>query len=100
MHKIARQSIIFFVIANLLLVSLGTSALAQDLYKDTDYEVENMLADAAVIRPLGIVATVVGTIVFALSYPFSALGGNADQAYQKLVVDPARFTFKRPLGEF
>jgi len=43
---------------------------------------------------------VVGTAVFIVSLPFSALGGNTKIACQKLVKDPAKFTFKRPLGDF
>jgi len=49
---------------------------------------------------LGIVATVFGCAVFVVSLPFSALGGNTKQAVQKLVKEPAAFTFVRPLGEF
>jgi hypothetical protein len=39
-----------------------------------------------------------GSIAFVLSLPFSALGGNVGEAAEKLVVDPAMFTFARPLG--
>ena len=35
-----------------------------------------------------------------VSVPFSSLGGNREIVYQKLVKDPADFTFKRPLGDF
>jgi len=41
-----------------------------------------------------------GCAVFIVSLPFSLLGGNTKQASQKLVKDPASFTFVRPLGEF
>ena len=41
-----------------------------------------------------------GALVFLVSWPFSALGGNSDEAWQTLVVSPATYTFKRPLGEF
>jgi hypothetical protein len=44
------------------------------------------------------VALVGGSVVFVLSLPFSALGGNVGEAADKLVVDPARYTFVRPLG--
>jgi hypothetical protein len=59
-----------------------------------------MAVDAVAVRPLGLVATVIGTGLFVISLPFSALGGNVDEAAQQLVVAPARFTFKRPLGEY
>jgi hypothetical protein len=59
-----------------------------------------MAVDAVVVRPLGLVATVIGSGLFVVSLPFSALGGNVDEAAQNLVVAPARFTFKRPLGQY
>ena len=59
-----------------------------------------MAIDLVVLRPLGIVATLGGSILFVLSSPFSLLGGNADDAWESLVVSQAEYTFKRPLGEF
>ena len=61
---------------------------------------EAMIADVLVARPVGLVATVVGSAVYVVSLPFSLLGGNEKQARQKLVVEPTEFTFKRPLGEY
>jgi hypothetical protein len=59
-----------------------------------------MLFDFFVVRPVGIVATAIGTVAFVISWPFSALGGNSGTASQKLVSEPAAYTFARPLGEF
>lgn len=59
-----------------------------------------MGVDALIIRPVSLVATVVGTGLFIVSLPFSALGMNVGQAGTKLVVDPAAYTFLRPLGQF
>jgi len=38
--------------------------------------------------------------IFVVSVPFSALGGNSQEAWNSLVVSPADYTFKRPLGHF
>ncbi len=59
-----------------------------------------MFADALVGRPLGLVATVLGTAAFVISLPFSLASHSTDEAAKKLVSTPARFTFKRPLGRF
>jgi hypothetical protein len=59
-----------------------------------------MAADVALARPAGTVATVAGFVVFLVSSPFSALGGNSSEAWNSLVVSPAHYTFKRPLGHF
>lgn len=59
-----------------------------------------MLADTFMVRPLTLVGTAVGVVTFVVTLPFSALGGNVGEAGQKLVVDPAKYTFVRPLGQF
>lgn len=58
-----------------------------------------MFADGLLVRPLGLGAMVLGAATWVVTLPFSALGGNVDEATQKLVVEPAQFTFTRPLGE-
>jgi hypothetical protein len=59
-----------------------------------------MLADTVLVRPLMLVGTAVGAVAFVVTLPFSALGGNVDEAGRILVVDPAKYTFVRPLGVF
>ena len=59
-----------------------------------------MMWDAIVMRPIGIVGTALGSVVWLVSYPFAALGGNADESTQKLVAQPFNWTFNRPLGYF
>lgn len=56
--------------------------------------------DVLLVRPLGLVSTVAGTGLFVVSLPFSILGMNTGEAAVRLVGEPARFTFVRPLGEF
>jgi hypothetical protein len=58
-----------------------------------------MVFDLVLGRPFGLAAMVVGTGLFFVSLPFSALGGNSDVAFKKLVLAPGKFTFSRPLGE-
>jgi len=47
-----------------------------------------MLADTTVGKPLQLVGAVTGTALYLVSLPFSLIGGNADQAQQKLFVEP------------
>jgi preprotein translocase subunit SecG len=61
-------------------------------------EMAGMIADCLVLRPLGLVGTVLGTAFFIVSIPFSALGGNVGAAFRTMVIKPAKFTFGRPLG--
>lgn len=59
-----------------------------------------MVLDAFVFRPTTLALTAVGGAAFVLTLPFSATGGNIEQAKERLVIEPWRFTFDRPLGEF
>ena len=57
-----------------------------------------MTGDLIVARPLLLVTTIVGGALFIVSSPFSALGGNLDEAADVLVKNPAKATFSRCLG--
>ena len=58
-----------------------------------------MAFDLVIVRPVALVATVIGTGLFFLSVPLSIIQGEppGDPA-KKLVVEPAKYTFDRPLG--
>ncbi|WP_201587947.1 hypothetical protein [Psychrobacter jeotgali] len=49
---------------------------------------ETMAVDTIVGKPLQLVTAVAGTAAYLVSLPFSLIGGNADQAQQKLFVEP------------
>jgi hypothetical protein len=66
---------------------------------DTEPTGGEMMADAFLMRPFMLVGTVVTTATFIVTLPFSLLGGNVGDSAQKLVVEPAKYTFVRPLGE-
>jgi hypothetical protein len=57
-----------------------------------------MAGDLVIARPLLLVMTVVGTVAYVVSLPFSLAGGNAGQAGETLVLGPAEATFVRCLG--
>jgi hypothetical protein len=58
-----------------------------------------MLADLFMLRPTMLVGTAVGVTAFVVSLPFTALGGNMDEAADQLVMRPVKYTFVRPLGD-
>ena len=100
MPKFANKSLVFFLVVVFVWVTLASNVCAQAVLQEEEISTENMVADAVIVRPLGVIATILGVGLFIVSLPFSALGGNVKEAGKKLVVDPAIFTFKRPLGEF
>lgn len=99
MHKVGKQAIAIAVMIALLGLPLGVAASEME-ERDPQVTGLKMTTDVLIARPLGIVGTVVGFGLFIISSPFSLLGGNADKAWQSLVVYPAKFTFDRPLGKF
>jgi len=57
-----------------------------------------MVFDGLIVRPITLVATVLGTAVWIVTLPFSLLGGNAGEAAEVLVLEPAAATFVKCLG--
>lgn len=55
--------------------------------------------DVLFTRPLGIVAAAVGTAVFIVGLPFTIPTRSVGMTADKLIADPIRFTFKRPVGD-
>ena len=47
-----------------------------------------MAVDTVVGKPLQLATAIAGTAAYIVSLPFSLIGGNADQAQQKLFVEP------------
>ena len=100
-----KKTLVLCLLAMALIMS-PLSALAVDALKaglDINKEPPDpavMLVDLVVVRPLGLVATLGGSVIFIVSAPFSAFGGNIEDAWESLVVSPAAFTFTRPLGGF
>jgi len=57
-----------------------------------------MTGDLLIARPLLAAVTVAGAAVFLVSLPFTAAGGNMDQAADTLMAGPADALFVRCLG--
>ena len=100
MLKISKRALVLVMIISFLTIPFGSAALAQEYFETEDPGGGAMLFDLCVVRPVALVATALGTVTFILSSPFSALGDNIGVAGEKLVKEPAAYTFKRPLGEF
>lgn len=92
------KSAALFVTAALL----SASALASDGGRggiDDRPSAGAMAFDLLLVRPLGLVSTVLGTGLFILQLPFDIGQDDGVKApFEKLVAEPARFTFTRPLG--
>ena len=79
---------------------LASGVLAQGMLdRDDERTADSMLVDTVFSRPLGFISMALGSVLFLVSAPLSVAGGNDKEAFEKLVTDPARYTFRRPLGE-
>ena len=97
---ITKSITVWLLIASLLCIPVHTFADEEMEAYAKDLKGAQMAVDALIARPLGLVSTILGGAVFIVALPFSALGGNTKETYQRLVEDPAKYTFKRPLGNF
>jgi hypothetical protein len=83
-----------------LLTLPSASTHASDL--SSDYEETNgtaIVLDVLIARPLGITSLAIGTVVFIVALPYTIPSWTIGRTADKLIADPFRFTFLRPVGE-
>lgn len=95
---IHRFTILLMVVA-LLITPMTAPAMNMDMSAN-DVTDASIAGDFLLCRPLGLAATIIGSALFVVSLPVSALGNNVGQVANTLVGEPAAFTFTRPLGKF
>jgi hypothetical protein len=91
----------------LISVQLGALvAIAPTASFADDVGVGDKIFDASVLRPLGAVKLVVGmvalipaSVLYTFRMPFDSDTGVYREAADMLVVEPANYVFRRPLGE-
>lgn len=84
----------------LVLAVAPLSATAENNDTVTGDKATDMVVDLVVVRPLGLAATVVGTVLTVVALPFTLPSGSVESSARELIVKPAEYTFNRPLGEF
>ena len=83
----------------LMVASLPRAAGAADEVTPPGEATSNeMMADMLVHRPLGLARTVLGAGIWIVSLPFTIFGGGIGESADKLIAEPAKHTFARPLG--
>jgi hypothetical protein len=95
-----RKTLVALAAASFL--TLATSAAQAEDYADSISSAPSggaMAFDLVVVRPLGVVATVVGTVLFVAALPIALFTWDVKSPAERLVVEPARFTFARDLGD-
>ncbi len=112
MHQLIRKSVVFLLVAALVIVPLTGSVLADETkdeiaYFRNDISGEAMLADLVLVRPIGILATITGGILWVFTLPFSFAEKNGPDTradigvtVEKFIGEPIKHTFNRRLGDF
>lgn len=84
----------------MLILLLSSGAHAQEDSTVSGDKATDMVVDVVVMRPLGLVATVAGAALTVVALPFTLPSGSVGASAHELIVKPAEYTFKRPLGDF
>ncbi|HHJ38231.1 MAG: hypothetical protein AXA67_00945 [Methylothermaceae bacteria B42] len=92
---------------SLILLSVSMVSIPVNAQQDRidAYDAAFTLLDVLVYRPVGIVATIAGTGLFTAMIPLTAIAQIAPphDAFAKtaniLIDGPARYTFRRPVGD-
>lgn len=89
-QRTVTQKLITAIISASFIMAVMQSASAAIEIDETDFgpSYETMAVDTIVGKPLQLVTAIAGTAAYLVSLPFSLIGGNADQAQQKLFVEP------------
>lgn len=87
------------LIAAALLACAAAPAYATDVEIDDAPSAEAMTFDLFIMRPLALVGTVAGAAVYVVALPFNLVTLNLVEPGRRLVVEPAKYTFTRPLGD-
>lgn len=82
-----------------LLACAAAPVQANDVEIDDAPSAEAMTFDLFIMRPLSLVGTVAGTAVYLVALPFNLLTLNLVEPGRRLVVEPAKYTFTRDLGD-
>lgn len=100
-NRIRRLSAALVACAAIVALAAPASAQSGTLNNADREAAVPPLFDALVLRPVGLVMTVVGTAIFVVPVaPVMAVTRPTDMGkpFQQLVVAPARYTFVDPLG--
>ncbi len=99
MLKSKKRPIVIALLAAFLITTLPFPAIAQEA--DPVEEGGLMMIDFAVFRPAGIILSAMGMVIYTLTMPFHFMSAEAEQnAKERFINDPMKFTFVRPLGDF
>jgi hypothetical protein len=90
----SKKSLLVSLVAACILGMSAPSAQAYD-----DYDDITIVMDLLVLRPVGLLATIGGSVIFVGSLPLSLPTWSVGKTFEAYVKRPAAYTFWRELGE-
>ncbi len=78
-------------------LAFSAQVRAEGIIDDTP-SAEAMAFDLFIARPLGLVGTIAGTVVYIVALPINLLTFNLVEPARTLILEPVKFTFVRELG--
>ncbi|MDA8421167.1 MAG: hypothetical protein M0039_07905 [Pseudomonadota bacterium] len=90
-----KKLVVTAVLAGLL---MGLAAAPQ-AYASQEGDGGAILLDLLVLRPVGLVTLVAGSVIFVGALPFSLPSRSVGETFDTLVKHPAYYTFIRHLGD-
>src|SRR4029078_9604199 len=85
----------FITVLCILGLLFGATAPCRATHDD---DFMNTTADVLLVRPGCFIATILGTALFVVALPVTAISHSVERSAHTLVVRPAQLTFTRPLG--
>lgn len=100
--KLAGKALVVLFTLLFLTFSVYSPLLAESvetgLYQPEEISGTAMVGDFLIIRPLSLPACILGLGMFLVTTPLTVPLRQVKDAAKKLVVNPFKFTFQRPLG--
>jgi hypothetical protein len=100
MHHILKKTVILVAVVALFGVPLSSHVFAQEQIEKEPPDGGTMVVDLVMVRPFSFLTFLAGFSAFCITAPVSAIAGNAGDAWEAMVVAPAKFTYTRPLGVY
>ena len=96
-----KHAVIVWIVISILALPLGATAWARNPFEaQKDTTAGFMILDLFLIRPVSLGATILGSAAFVVALPFTAPAGETGYSLEKLIKEPAQYTFSRSLGFF
>lgn len=95
-----KQILVIFLTASLVLIpAVAFAGSTSHAPIDRESASLDIMADLLVMRPVGFIALIGGSLAYILTYPAAAVTKSVERSRQAFVTDPYNYTFVRPLGD-